>query len=306
MAKTPRCGLDFWLVMATMRRMKYPQVKSKTVLITGCSSGIGFATARYLRNRGWTVLPTARKPDDLEMLKSHRFTPVELNVNDSASIAAAVTEALRLTGGTLGALVNNAGYGQPGAVEDNSRDALRAQFETNVFGLQELTNLVIPQFRKQGYGRIANVSSVLGRITMPGMGLYCASKYAVEALSDALRVELAGGGISVSLIEPGPITSKFRERSVQEAQELLGLSHSAFAETYQKQLAARRDYKRPTDPFTLPPEAVAAKIHHALQARRPKTRYPVTVVAHMGDLMARFMPARLLDRMMATRLGRTR
>ncbi|HBA84247.1 MAG TPA: short-chain dehydrogenase [Verrucomicrobia bacterium] len=283
--------------------MKYPFVKSRTVLITGCSSGIGLATAHYLRRRGWTVIPTARTYEDLELLKSQRFTPVELDVADSKSILTAVTETLKLTGGTLGALVNNAGYGQPGAIEDLSREAMRAQFETNVFGLQELTNRLIPLFRKEGYGRIVNVSSVLGRIVMPFMGIYCASKYAVEALSDALRVELTGSGISVSIVEPGPIESNFRERAVRQGSEL-DQEQSHFAEGYKQQLSGPREYKRVTDPFTKPPEAVAEKIHHALEARKPKTRYPVTVPAYAGDWAARFIPDRLRDRLMRSRLGR--
>jgi short-subunit dehydrogenase len=286
-----------------MRRMKYPFVKSRTVLITGCSSGIGLATAHYLRRRGWTVIPTARKTEDLEMLKSQRFMPVELNIADSHSIRAAAAETLKLTGGTLGAIVNNAGYGQPGAIEDLSRDAMRAQFETNVFGLQELTNQFIPLFRKECYGRIVNVSSVLGRITMPFMGIYSASKYAVEAMSDALRIELTHSGVSVSIIEPGPITSKFRERAVTQGSEL-EQEKSHFAEGYRQQLSPNREYKRATDPFTQPPEAVAKKILHALESRRPKTRYPVTIPAYAGDFIARFIPDRLRDRMMRSRLGR--
>ena len=249
------------------------------------------------------MIPTARKREDLEMLKSFRLNPVELDVASSASIQTAVAETLRLTGGTLGGVVNNAGYGQPGAMEDLSREAIRQQFETNVFGLQELTNQLIPLFRKQRYGRIINVSSVLGRISMPFMGLYCASKYAVEALSDALRIEVAGGGISVSIIEPGPITSKFRERAVSQG-GLLDQEQSHFAEGYRRQLSSRREYKRVTDPFTKPPEAVAEKIQHALESARPKTRYPVTIPSYMGDLAARFLPDRMRDRLMQTRLGR--
>src|ERR1039457_1531583 len=150
--------------------MKFPPVKTRCALITGCSSGIGLAAARLLRQHGWQGLPTARKPADLNKLRTENSTPIQLDVADAESVRAAATEALKLAGGTLGALVNNAGYGQPGALEDLSRAALREQFETNVIGLQDLTTQFIPLFRKQRWGRIVNISSVVGRIPLPLMG----------------------------------------------------------------------------------------------------------------------------------------
>ena len=191
--------------------MKKAPVKIKTVLVTGCSSGIGLATARLLRDRGWQVAPTARKTADLDMLRAEGFDPIALDVTDSASIADAASAVLARFGGQLGAIVNNAGFGLTSAIEDAPRAMLRDVFEVNVFGLQELTARFIPLFRKQGYGRIVNVSSVLGELSLPFAGVYSASKFAVEALSDALRRELFDSGIAVSVVQPGPIETRFSE-----------------------------------------------------------------------------------------------
>jgi NAD(P)-dependent dehydrogenase (short-subunit alcohol dehydrogenase family) len=190
--------------------VKLPPVEPKSVLVTGCSSGIGAATATLLRKRGWKVFPTARNPDDLDQLRKDGFEAIHLDLGDSASVQAAADVALEVMEGNPGALVNNAGYGQPGALEDLSRDAMRAQFEVNVFGMQELTNRFIPVFRKQRAGRIVNVSSVVGRVSLPFSGIYSATKFAMEAMSDAMRVEFSDSGIGVSLVEPGPITTHFR------------------------------------------------------------------------------------------------
>ncbi|MFH0881023.1 MAG: SDR family NAD(P)-dependent oxidoreductase [Lentisphaerota bacterium] len=284
--------------------MKYPLVKSQTVLVTGCSSGIGLSTARKLRGHGWTVIPTARKPEDLEMLRSARFFPVQLDLRDSKSIERAVAETLGMTRGFLGAVVNNAGYGQPGAMEDLSRDVMRQQFEANVFGLQELTNRLVPLFRNQRWGRIVNVSSVLGRIVTPFLGIYSASKFAVEAMSDALRVELTGSGVAVSVIQPGPIDTRFRQRSVEQANDTLDHSSSIFNKLYDYQIRRRSEYKKPTDPFTKPPEAVAKKIAHALESRHPRIRYRVTLPAYLGDWASRWLPDRLKDRLLASKVKR--
>lgn len=282
--------------------MKYPLVKERAVVVTGASSGIGAATARVLAARGWRVFPTARKAADLEKLRAEGFEAIELDLADAGSVERAAAEIRRLTGGKLGALVNNAGYGQPGALEDLPRAAMRQQMETNVVGTQDLTNRLIPLFRSQQCGRIVYVSSVVGRIVIPFMGIYCASKHAVEALGDILRVELAPAGISVSLVEPGPIATSFRKRAVSEAAGYLQRAQSVFAKNYDKELGERREYKRPTDRFRLPPEAVAEKIAHALESPRPKTRYPVTVPAYLGDLLARFCPDRIKDRLLTMRM----
>jgi NAD(P)-dependent dehydrogenase (short-subunit alcohol dehydrogenase family) len=249
------------------------------------------------------VLPTARKPADLEKLRAEGFTPITLDVADGASVRAAAATALSLTGGVLGALVNNAGFGQPGALEDLSRAALHDQFETNVTGLQDLTNQFIPLFRRQGWGRIVNVSSVLGRIPLPLMGAYVASKYAVEGLSDCLRMELRNAGVAVSIIEPGPIATEFHANATQAGwRHLSNSAHSPFAAYYQRN-AAQPDRPKARDRFQLPPEAVAAKILHALVSPCPHRRYPVTWVAWFGALVRRFAPDALMDRLLVHRVA---
>ena len=286
-----------------MRPMHYPPVNEKSALVTGCSTGIGWATAQLLRAHGWQVFPTARKPADLEKLRAAGFTPVALDIADAASVRAAAAAVLKLSGGRLGALVNNAGYGLPGALEDLSRDALREQFETNVIGLQDLTNQFIPLFRRQGWGRIVNVSSVVGRIPLPLMGAYVASKYAVEALSDCLRVELRGSGVAVSIIEPGPIKTPFRKNATDAAwKHLAGLKQSYFAAYYRRNAEAPNRAKS-RDRFELPPEAVAKKILHALTSSRPRIRYPVTLVAWAGAFLRRALPDALVDRLLVHRVA---
>jgi NAD(P)-dependent dehydrogenase (short-subunit alcohol dehydrogenase family) len=284
--------------------MNYPGVVSKSVLVTGCSSGIGLAAARLLRDRGWAVLPTARKPEDRDRLSADGFNPVQLDMTDSAAIQQTANDVLRLLGGNLGALVNNAGYGQPGAMEDLTREAMREQFEVNVFGLQELTNQLVPAFRRQGYGRIVNVSSVLGRLSIPFMGIYSASKHAVEAMSDAMRVELWNSGVAVSLIEPGPIETEFRKTSKDWAlsqQEHFARSH--FEKYYREKIGGAKTKKKSTHILMASPEAVARKIRRALESPRPRRRYPVTAIAYTIEFMRRFVPDGLIDRIMARRLA---
>ena len=272
------------------------------MIVTGCSSGIGEAAAHLLRERGWTVIPTARKEADLKGLEDAGFKPVRIDITDSDSVKAAVAEALEIGGGRLGGVVNNAGFGQPGAVEDLSRDALRQQFEVNLFGLQELTNLLIPGFRKQGYGRIVNVSSVLGRVSAPMIGAYCASKFALEALSDSLRIEMRPAGIGVSIIEPGPIISAFRRRLGVQISDALDSDKSRYGELYDREAERRKKQVKTANMFTRPPEDVAVKIAHALESVRPKRRYCVTIPAYFGAFAARFLPPALIDRSMASKV----
>lgn len=282
--------------------MEYPPVENKSVLVTGCSSGIGAATAHVLREAGWRVIPTARKDADLERLKREGFEPLALDLSDSSSVQAASSELLGRLVGQLGALVNNAGFAQVGAVEDVGREALRQQFEVNVFGLQELTNSLIPAFRGQGWGRIVNISSVYGRITAPMAGSYCASKYALEALSDAMRIELRGSGVAVSIVEPGPIVTSFRKNAAAQASASLNAEESRFGAMYEKEVERRKKQLKRPDLFTRPPEEVAVKIRHALESRRPKVRYCVTIPAYVGVFASRFLPASLRDRMLARKL----
>jgi short-subunit dehydrogenase len=270
-------------------------VQIRHAAITGCSSGIGKATAVMLRDKGWTVIPTARNEEDLEELRSSGFEPVRLEIADSQSVQDAATRILEICDGKLGGLVNNAGYGQPGAIEDLSRESIRKQFEVNVIGMQELTNRFIPVFRGQGYGRIVNVSSVLGRIVMPFNGIYCASKFAMEAISDALRTELNDSGIAVSLVEPGPIRSAFKKNATAVASRTLNSVTGHYGELYRQALSQPLQAPRKFWTAALSSEAVALKIVHALESSRPRRRYRVTILAHAGEFIHRFCPDALAD-----------
>jgi NAD(P)-dependent dehydrogenase (short-subunit alcohol dehydrogenase family) len=282
--------------------MRYPLIEHRNAVVTGCSSGIGLATALRLRDARWNVCPTARRPDDLEMLRAKGFRPVAMDLGDEASVAAGAAAILKSFDGRLGALVNNAGYGQPGALEDLPRAALREQFEVNLFGLQDLTNRLLPAFRRLGRGRIVNVSSVVGRVALPFMGAYSGSKFALEAFSDAMRVELTGTGIAVCLIEPGPIETRFGDRAVEAGTRRLSGVESPFSASYRHYLRRLEARNERPDPFRQPPAAVAVKILHAVSSARPRRRYPVTVPAHLGRFLARFAPAAFIDAVMRRRL----
>ncbi|MDV6340365.1 SDR family oxidoreductase [Nitrosomonas sp. Is24] len=270
----------------------------KTILITGCSSGIGYCVAKGLQERGYRVFATARRHASVEKLLAEGLESFRLDLNDSNSIHFAFEETMRRTGGELYALFNNGAYGLPGAVEDLSRDALRAQFETNVFGWQELTNLAIPVMRRQGYGRIIQNSSVLGFVALPFRGAYNASKYAIEGLSDTLRLELKGSNVFVSLIEPGPIASQFRMNAVQALQKYINIENSFHREKYQGVLS-RLNKPGPAVPFTLPPEAVLKRVIHALEAEKPQARYYVTVPTYLFGILKRILSTRTLDFLLA-------
>ena len=266
----------------------------KSILITGCSSGIGLCVAHGLKARGWRVFATARKPEDVARLNSEGLESFLLDLNDSESIRAATEETFRRTGGTLDALFSNGGYGQVGAVEDLPRNALREQFETNLFGWVELTNLIIPSMRQQGHGRIIMNSSVLGYAAFAYRGAYTAVKFALEGLTDTLRHELHGTGIHVALIEPGPIVSRFRENCVPHFQKHIDWRNSIHRAQYEAQMA-RLEKPGPAAPFTLPPEAVLAEVVHALESKRPRPRYPVTVPAVAFWWLKRILPVRAMD-----------
>jgi NAD(P)-dependent dehydrogenase (short-subunit alcohol dehydrogenase family) len=270
---------------------------SRTILITGCSSGIGRCVARGLKARGYRVFATARRAEDVEALASEGFESLRLDLDDSGSIAAAVDETLARTDGCLHALFNNGAYGQPGAVEDLSREVLRRQFETNLFGWHELTNRVLPVMRRQGYGRIIHNSSILGFMALPFRGAYTASKYALEGLTDTLRLELHGTGIHVSLIEPGPIESRFRQNAYAAYKRNLDPQTSAYRSRYLK-MEERLLKEGPAAPFTLPPEAVLKKVIQALESRRPRARYYVTFPTHLFGLLKRLLTQEMLDRLL--------
>lgn len=269
----------------------------KPILITGCSSGIGRAVAEGLRARGYRVFATARRPDDVARLRAAGFASERLDLADSASIEQALARVLAQTDGRLFALFNNGAYGQPGAVEDLRREVLQAQFETNLFGTHELTCRVIPVMRRQGHGRIIQNSSVLGLVALPFRGAYNASKFALEGLSDTLRLELHGSGIHVSLIEPGPIESRFRANAYEMFKKHIDGEHSPHRDHY-RGVEARLAKAGPAQPFTLPPEAVLKRVIHALESPRPRRRYYVTVPTHLFGVARRILPASLLDRLL--------
>lgn len=274
-------------------------MKPKNILITGCSSGIGRCVAAGLARRGYRVFASARRSEDVRSLEAAGLEGVQLDLADSRSIRQAVDEVLARSGGRLDALFNNGAYGQPGAVEDLSRDVLREQFETNLFGTVELTNLIIPLMRAQGYGRIIQNSSVLGLVALPFRGAYTASKYALEGITDTLRLELRGSGIHLCLIEPGPIESRFRANALAAYKRNIDVGHSHHRDKY---LAMERRLAKQgaAVPFTLPPEAVLKKVIHALESRYPKVRYRVTVPTHLFAALKRLLPDYWMDRLLAT------
>lgn len=267
------------------------------VLITGCSSGIGYHVAQGLKQHGYPVIASARNVEDVLRLEAEGFIALQLDLADSASIDRAVEKTLSLTGGKLYALFNNGAYGQPGAVEDLSREVLRNQFETNLFGTIELTNKIIPLMRRQGYGRIIQNSSVLGLITLRYRGAYAASKFALEGITDTLRLELNGSGIHVSLIEPGPIESRFRANAFAAYQRNIKTDLSVHRDIYLK-MEKRLTKQGHAAPFTLPPEAVLKKVIHALQSSRPKPRYYVTAPTWLFGILRRLLSSRALDRVL--------
>jgi short-subunit dehydrogenase len=268
--------------------------KLKTILITGCSSGIGLCVANGLKNRGHHVIATARRKEDVTRLQLNGFDAFHLDLRDSLSIQNAVKETMNCTKGKLDVLFNNGAYGQAGAIEDLSRDVLREQFETNLFGWHELTNLILPVMRKQGHGRVIQNSSVLGFVSLPYRGAYNASKYALEGLSDTLRQELRGTNIHLSLIEPGPIKSKFRQNALNAFKRNINVDTSAHKTKY-KSLLARLEKKGTASVFTLEPDAVLKKVIHAVEHSKPKIRYYVTFPTYLFGFLKRVLSQRVLD-----------
>ncbi len=267
----------------------------KSILITGCSSGIGLDAARTLRARGWRVFATCRKQGDCDRLRAEGFESPRLDYADEASIKSALAEMLDATGGRIDALFNNGAYACPALVEDLPRGALREIFESNVFGWHDLTRQVIPAMRAQGQGRIVQCSSVLGLVAIGWRGAYVSTKFALEGLSDALRIEMRGTGIEVSLIEPGPVTTKIRENARAPFERWIDWEGAARAEEYRTKLRPRLygDYSR--DRFELPPAAVTTKLIHALESPRPKARYYVTTPTYLMGVLRRILPTRALD-----------
>jgi len=252
----------------------------KVILITGCSSGIGLVAAHDLLARGYRVLAACRRAEDVARMNALGFVGVQLDLDDAASVDAAADRVLELCGGCLHGLFNNGGFGQYGPLSSISRQQLEKQFSTNLFGTHQLTLRLLPALQASGDGRIVNTSSVLGLISTPGRGAYAASKWALEAWSDALRLEVRASGVRVSLIEPGPIQTRFTD-NVQQGEQHNPVRNPG--------IAAR---------FTLPPEAILPKLRHALESKHPRLRYPVTLVAWAMSLLKRLLPGWMLDRIL--------
>ena len=266
----------------------------RSILITGCSSGIGYAAAHTLAKRGWRVFATCRQEGDCARLRGEGLESFVLDYADEASIETAVAETLSRTGGTLDALYNNGAFACPGAVEDLPRGALRAIFEVNLFGYHDLTRRLIPTFRAQGHGRIINNSSVLGLVGTKWRGAYVATKFAMEGLTDVLRIEMADTGIKVILIEPGPITSSIREKAIPHFERWIDWEQSARSDEY-RGLRSRLYESSGPDKWELPASAVTAKLIDALESPRPRARYYVTMPTHLMGFARRILPTPVLD-----------
>ncbi|HDZ81830.1 MAG TPA: SDR family oxidoreductase [Roseobacter sp.] len=272
---------------------------AKTILITGCSSGIGYAAANGLRDRGWRVFATCRQQDDCDRLTAEGFESPLLDYTDTSTIHSALSQVLDATGGSLDAVYNNGAHATPGAVEDLPTDALRAIFESNFFGWHELTRRVLPVMRAQGYGRIVHCSSVLGLVALPWRGAYNSTKFALEGLTDTLRLEMRGSNIRIILIEPGPVTSKIRVNSILHFERWIDWKNSPRKTQYETQLRKRLYQSSGPDTFELPPEAVVTKLIHALESPRPRPRYYVTTPTYVSGILRRILPTRTLDWVLA-------
>lgn len=272
---------------------------SRTIIVTGASSGIGAYCARALKAEGWRVFATARKAGDLAALETDGIEALYLDYAEPDSIAALAQTVLERTGGRLDALFNNGAYAQAGAVEDLPVEALRDQFEANFFGWHDLTRRIVPVMRRQGHGRIVNCSSILGLMPVRFRGAYSASKHAIEGLTLCLRAELAGSGVHVSLIEPGPIATRIASNGLPYFEKNIDVEGSVHREAYQAQLARLRGGGTKSA-LKLGPDAVYAKLNHALTSPRPKPHYVVTLPANVGVLLKRFLPASVFYRVTAT------
>ena len=269
---------------------------AKSILITGCSSGIGYDAAHGLKAKGWRVFAACRQQKDCDRLVAEGLETVQLDYASEASITAALAQVLEATGGTLDALFNNGAFACPGAAEDLPRGALREIFEVNVFGWHDLTRQVIPVMRAQGHGHIVNCSSVLGLVVAPWRSAYNATKFAIEGLTDTLRIEMRDTGIKVVLIEPGPVTSKIRANAVPPFEKWIDWENSPRAEQYRTTLVPRLYKNSDTkDPFELPASAVTAKLIRALESPNPSPRYFVTFPTYLMNFFRRVLPSRWLD-----------
>ena len=270
---------------------------TQSILITGCSTGIGYVSAHALHQRGYQVIASCRKPEDVDKLRTEGLTCIQLDLSDPQSISNGVKQALKLTDGRLDALFNNGAYGQPGAIEDLPTQALREQFEANFFGWHQLVCELLPTMRKQGYGRIVQNSSVLGFAAMRYRGAYNASKFALEGWTDTLRLELNDTDIHISLLEPGPIETQFRANAKRAFLKWITLEGSAHESQYQQQLQ-RLEKETSNNAFVLPPESCIDPLIHALESPKPKIRYRITTPTKVFAILKRLLPTRLLDKIL--------
>ncbi len=271
----------------------------KTILITGCSSGIGYDAAHGLREAGWRVFASCRQQSDCDRLSSEGFETVLLDYSDSASLSSGVDDVLSQTGGTLDALYNNGAFAVPGAVEDLPTDALRSVFEANLFGYHELTRLVLPIMRRQGHGRVVNCSSVLGLVPMKWRGAYVASKFALEGLTQTLRMEMMDTPIHIITLQPGPITSKIRQNSIPHFEKWIDWENSPRREQYENKLINRLYHSSGPDRFELPARAVTDKLLKALTVHNPKPFYFVTTPTYLMAGLKRVLPTRMFEALVA-------
>ncbi|MEX0338936.1 MAG: SDR family NAD(P)-dependent oxidoreductase [Arenibacterium sp.] len=272
---------------------------TKTILITGCSSGIGYDAAKTLRENGWHVFASCRQQADCDRLQSEGFDAPRIDYCDAASIRTGLQDVLEATGGHLDALFNNGAHQLNALVEDLPTEGLRALFEADFFGWHDLTRQVIPIMRAQGHGRIIQCSSTLGLTYMRYRGAYTAAKHALEALSDVMRLELAETGIKVVLIEPGPITTAFREKGIAYFERYIDWENSPERARYENQLIPRMYQGGSKDPFELPPAAVTAKLIRALEADNPNPRYYVTTATYIAGYLRRVLSTRMMDRILS-------
>ncbi len=278
-------------------------MEKKTVLITGCSSGIGLDGALTLSQRGWRVLATCRQEKDCERLMEMGLESFVLDYSNQDSINAGFDEAMSRTGGSLFGLFNNGAHGLMAAVEDLPVEALRDIFEVNFFGYHKLTKLVLPVMRKQGYGRIIQNSSILGFTGIPWRGAYNSTKFALEGLTDTLRIELRNTGIYLSLIQPGPITTSIRVNTRKHFEKWIDWEASPYVEDYRTKLIPRLyEENGKKDPFELPASAVTKVLIHALEAKKPKAKYRVTFPTHFMALLKRVLPTSAVDSILAKQL----
>ena len=269
----------------------------QNILITGCSSGIGLETALILRKNGIKVYASARKEEDVQILRGLGFETFKIDVREKNDIKIAL-ETIVKNDLKLDAVFNNAGFGQPGAVEDLSVKVLKKQFDTNFFGLHEVTIQAMKLFRRQGFGKIIQHSSVLGIISLKFRGAYNASKYAIEGLNDTLRQEVLGSQIYISTINTGPVTSKFRENALKKFNKNITIEGSFFEESYKKELKARLESTEDKAPFNLPASSVANVVLKIMNTKKPRPRYYVTKATHILGFFKRILPTSWLDRLL--------